>query len=326
MRVAYLDLCPFSFFEDYSIRPKRYGGGRVFASHLKEFDEFEVFANSKCFDNIQPWERLEHCNNLTEEQIQKINAGESVCAVVPKIAEFDLLVHVHYSSFLNLAGSKLKELVWIPGIDAQIHPHFEHVLLYNGWQNPKFGNPAGRRYRFSLGVEIPEFYVREKENFIFQCSRHVDCFNSISIAKFAKNHGIKAVFAGPIADGYPLMDYIDGETTVYLGSISEDCKMNYIAKASIMTLCHSWPTPFSLSAVESLSLGTPVVASMTGFWPTLIQHGKNGFFAHNEAELLKAWESRNSISQTNCFLTACKYSLHEMLETVWRAFEEVLKT
>jgi hypothetical protein len=43
MKIAYLDLSP-GIFEDYSLNPKRYGGGRIFASTLKQKSYFTIFA------------------------------------------------------------------------------------------------------------------------------------------------------------------------------------------------------------------------------------------------------------------------------------------
>ena len=129
-----------------------------------------------------------------------------------------------------------------------------------------------------IGINLPEFRVYKKHNFIFACHRHWPQFQSIEVAKWAQKYKVKTIFAGPICGDYPLKDYIDNKYTYYLGEIPDQLKIEYYQSARLTTLIHNWPTPMSLSALEALAYGCPVACNLNkGFWPTLIQDGINGF-------------------------------------------------
>ena len=47
----------------------------------------------------------------------------------------------------------------------------------------------------------------------------------------------------------------------------------------------AWPEPFGLVAIESLAVGTPVIARRVGALPELIRHGVDGFFADDPPQM-----------------------------------------
>lgn len=323
-RIAYLDLAFVYFYEDYAIKPKRYGGGRIFASLLKEFDNFSIFADKECFNNLQNWENKKNCITTTPEQRTKIAVGYPIGEVLPEIHNFDILLHPHTSVHINTNGTKIKQVVWQLGIEENIHSYHDTLLLYNDYQRIKLGNPNTKIFKFCLGTEIPKYFQKQtKEDFIFQCSRHVSVFNTIEIAKFCNNRKIRCYFAGPIDPSYKLKDHIDNISTFYLGELEEDIKLHYTKRARLYTLIHNWPTPFSLSAVEALSLGTPVVCTPIGFWPSLIKPNVNGFFATNEEELYKAWIQAKDINQHDCYTSVLKHNHYSMIESLFDIFNKI---
>ena len=324
VKIAFLDLKLVYFAEDYSLFPKRYGGLRIFAAHLKEFDNFYIFADPECFNNLQPSERRDRCIATNADQRYLLASGAPVSQVLPELGSFDLVVHPHTHVHLNTSGTKLKQLVWQLGIEEEVHPNHDRLLLYNDFQRIQLRNIHTKIYKFTLGTKIPEFFKEyPKEDFIFQCSRHVPVFNSIEIASFCNRNGIKAYFAGPVPDEYPFCEVIDNKNSFYLGEISEEEKIDYTRRARLYTLLQNWPTPFSLSAVEALSVGTPVVATTWGFWPTLIKHGVNGFFASNEAELLNAWNQSQFINQAECYKSVLKYNHLAMIDSLYNVFGKI---
>lgn len=325
MKVAYIDLTLTDFYEHYSVEPNRYGGGRVFASWLKQFPEFFIFAPQDCFSPISELDRKSGCIHISLEQRSALSQGYPVSQIIPNAAEFDIFIHINPSVSLNLSGLKGKELVWLAGVEQPVNPNIERIALYNEFQNPKLSsNP--KIFKFQLGYPIKKFVLNQKEDFIFQCSRHVPAFNSCEIASFCLRHKIKGIFAGPIPQGYPLYNFIDNINTFYLGEISEKDKIDYTSKARLYTLLHNWPTPFSLSAIESLSCGTPIACTAVGFWPTLIKHNYNGFIISNEDQLLEAFKNAATINQSDCYISALKYNVDNMISSVWYMLQEVLNS
>lgn len=79
-------------------------------------------------------------------------------------------------------------------------------------------NPNINIIKFHLGKELPSFFIeREKEDYIFQCTRHDAAFNTIPVADFCNIYGIKGIFAGSCDYSYDLLSHIDNVHTFYLG-------------------------------------------------------------------------------------------------------------
>lgn len=79
----------------------------------------------------------------------------------------------------------------------------------------------------------------------------------------------------------------DGVQVQFLGHISGRDKQKIIAEALCTVVPSEWYENFPISVLESMSLGTPVVASRIGGLPDMIEHGINGmlFEAGNYGDL-----------------------------------------
>jgi glycosyltransferase involved in cell wall biosynthesis len=333
MNIVYIDLNEPSHSEDYSISPKRYGGGRVFASVARETskndnenDNFWLLSDVESFHNVGREERLDRCFPITAAQKAAIRNGTPIQDVIKGFwfGDIDLIVHHFTNIWINTAGLKTKQVAWSVGYREQIHKDAPYIILYNDYQEPILLSPNTKILKARIGKPIPGFQEYKKEDYIFQCSRHTPVFGSIHVAKFCQANKIKAIFAGPIDNGYPLMNYIDNKYTFYKGVITEERKLELTSKARLYTFLHAWPTPFNLSAIESLGYGTPIVATPMGFWPSLVTE-KNGFLISEEKELLNAWEQAPNISQRECHNTASHYSEKIMLSEFYTAFQKVLE-
>lgn len=317
MKIAYLDFNEDNFFEDYSISPKRYGGGRIFASSAKDF---HIFANPESFNNLTDSENKSNCHSLKSSQRQDIRIGLPIERIIPEIEDFDLIVHHHANYGIN---SNKPVCCWAVGYNEPCHPRNSNLLLFNEYQKPRISNPNTKTYKVVIGKKIPEFREYPKEDFIFQCTRHVQCFGSIQVAKICKANNIPVVFAGPIIDNeYPLMDYVDGSLIKYIGQISEEEKISYLKKAKLCTFLHFWPTPFNLSAIESLSYGTPIATTNIGFWPSLVNK-KNGSILDSSLNLVQTFY--NKFNQYDCYESSLEFSEDNMLTSFFDSFERILK-
>lgn len=316
MKIAYIDLNYPDHYESYSINPKKYGGGRIFAAYAKELiSNFHIFADPRSFEDVDPKvENSENCHPITSEVAMAIRNGGDIEALIPELAGYDMFVHHFTNIHLN---TKKPQICWSLGYEEVLHPDNKHVMLYGRkHQNLRMTGNNHVIHDVIIGsfFTMPEF-KEDKEDYIFQCTRHTNCFGSVDVAKICMKNNIRCYFAGPIDKGYPLMDYIDNKNTFYFGVISESKKSLYTSRARLYTFIHSWPTPFNLSAIEALKYGTPIVATPVGFWPDLIQEGKNGFIIRNEEEFLEAWKKSANINQDDCIETAKKYSVANMITT-----------
>ncbi len=63
----------------------------------------------------------------------------------------------------------------------------------------------------------------------------------------------------------------------FAGEVDADTRDGMIVDAAATVMLGAWPEPFGLVAVESLVLGTPVIARRAGALPEIVQHGVDGF-------------------------------------------------
>lgn len=323
MKVAYLDFNEDDLIEDYSYyNCKRYGGGRVFASIAKEKNEdFHIFSNEKSFDNLLDIENKKNCHGLSSSDRLRIRQGDLIKNIIPNADYFDLFVHHQSRYHANVEGLKAKECCWAVSVGEYCHPRNERLLLYNDFQNPMYGGiKQPKLYKIVIGKKIPNFQENEKSDFLFQCTRHNSNFGSIQVAKLCKEYGIPVIFAGPIDRDYPLLDYVDNENIQYLGIIDDNTKFNLLKKAKACPFIHNWPTPFNLSAIESLAYGTPIIATNVGFWSNLI-NGKNGSIVNTEEDFISALKI--SYNQKDCWDSVQPYSEEKMLESFFSVFKNI---
>lgn len=329
MRVAYFDL-GFSK-EDYSVQPRRYGGGAVVARYLKEDNECDlhVFAPEEAFENVGMSERADRCHRLPDQICNMLQQGfpvSHICSDPTVLDQFDLILHGHTCFALN-RGSFRGPMVHWSGFDgAAGNPGNDYVLLYD----PSFRAQFGERAKYvRIGKPVPEQWPGGlwdlRERFVFQCSRHDDHLNTIALAKQCLAEGFRGVFAGPIHNGYPLLDYIDGKTTVYLGEIDEATKLDYCRRAGLYGMLHAWDAmPFNQSIIEAQGQGTPIYTYPKGpFLKTYLQHKHNGFDA-NVYNLSCAWIAADADVSYASWKAAREYDVSVMCRTFKTAFTEIV--
>lgn len=329
MNIAYLDLNYPDHFEDYSYMPKKYGGGRIVAAAFLNQSptsdiKFYVHADERSFSSVAA-DSKKFCVNLSWEQRKAIRDGKAVKDVIPFAEMYDLFFHASTNIHLNLEGLKAKQVVWSIGWSETVNPANEHLICFDfKHQQPLTSSTTHKLYHAVIGPNVEPFQEYEKQDFIFQCTRHTGCFQSMLVAQFALKHRIQTIFAGPIEHGYPLMDYIDNKVTFYLGEISQEEKIRYNKLAKFHTQLQNYPTCATLSAKESLSYGTPIIAMPIGGWPDFIKQGVNGFIIQSEQQFLDAWNSRDKIKQKDCYDTASEHSEAKMIEQFTEAFKKVV--
>ena len=326
MKIGYIDLNYPDHYESYAINPKRYGGGRIFASWAKELiPDFHIFSSQNSFQDLSEKDTSAHCHAISNEQQQLIREGHPISDIIPETKNIDIFVD-HFSN-VHINTSK-PQIIWCLGYGEYIHPENKHVMLYSrNRQQPRVTNQNHIIHDVVIGVPMSSAFEHQpKEDFIFQCTRHVPEFGSIEVAKLCNFYKIKCIFAGPINDNYPLLQHVDNINTFYIGPISNEEKIEYTKKARLYTFLHSWPTPFNLSAIDALAYGTPIVSTSVGFWPDLIEENKNGFIINNEQDFINAWENSSKIDQKKCFDIAQKFTINKMVDSFYKAIFQCYDT
>ena len=79
--------------------------------------------------------------------------------------------------------------------------------------------------------------------------------------------------------------HIDGELVRWVGTVAGQERDDLVAGARASLFPLRWEEPGGTAVVESLALGTPVVATARGCLPELIEHGRTGLLTTDEEEL-----------------------------------------
>lgn len=307
MKILLLEL---SCSDSVSKNPSRYGGAGITFRRLAEnIDNCYFAAERFCFEN----DLNDKCIPLATEQINWIRYGQNLNDY-PQLRGFDLYVYCNPSIVLN---TEKPQACWGVGQSENIHPEIKHLLLHDPkCQSPILGCQNTKIHEFVLGIDIPPFQYYNKSDCIVQISNHYPQINSIILAQWALKHKIKTIFAGPISDQYPLLDYIDYNTTFYLGQIKQEEKIKLLKMAKCAAALYSFPINGPpLFCKEALSYGCWFLSSPIPSMAKTIRKGVNGFLIRNEQEFLDAWNNRDNPDQLECWNTARQWSVDNMINS-----------
>ena len=86
----------------------------------------------------------------------------------------------------------------------------------------------------------------------------------------------------------------------FIGEIGDHEKSDFLGGAQATLFPITWPEPFGLVMIESLAVGTPVIAFKNGSVPEILNHGKTGFIVNNVDEACHELQRIKSISREDC--------------------------
>lgn len=121
--------------------------------------------------------------------------------------------------------------------------------------------------------------------------------------------------------------HVDGDRVRWIGSVGPAARDELVATARATLFPLYWEEPGGTAVVESLALGTPVVAYRRGCLPELIEHGRTGLLAEagDEDALIAGLRAVGSIDPAQCRREAVKrFAPPVMAEHYLRLYHEVL--
>lgn len=83
---------------------------------------------------------------------------------------------------------------------------------------------------------------------------------------------------------HEIASHIDGEKVVYLGELGFSGKVRLLGGARATLVTSILPEPFGLVTAESLSCGTPVIATRSGAVGELLEEGTSGFITSEDTD------------------------------------------
>lgn len=108
----------------------------------------------------------------------------------------------------------------------------------------------------------------------------------------------------------PLLD--DGRR--FLGPLGFDRKRRLLAAAQCLLVPSLVAETSSLSAMEALACGTPVVAFANGALPERIEQGKTGYIVQNVEEMAEAIMACAKLESSDCRASAARRFSPELME------------
>ena len=280
-----------------SVPPTLYGGTERVVSWLTEElvaegHEVTLFASgdSRTAARLVPIVpralRLDGIHNSTTYNIIMLDQ------VAARQHEFDVMhFHIdffHYSLFRNMAHKTLttlhgrQDLPELPAI-YRAFPHMPLVSISDHQRRPVPPvNWCGTVYH-----GLPEGMLKEGRGqggylaFLGRICADKGILPAIEIARRA---GMKLKVAAKVdpAD----QKYFDQEVkpvldvsphVEFIGEINDGQKQEFLGNAAALLFPISWPEPFGLVMIESMGVGTPVIAFNCGSVPEIMEDGLTGF-------------------------------------------------
>jgi glycosyltransferase involved in cell wall biosynthesis len=118
--------------------------------------------------------------------------------------------------------------------------------------------------------------------------------------------------------------HVDGDLVRWVGTIAGWERDALVAGARATLFPLRWEEPGGTAVIESLALGTPVVATARGCLPELVEHGRTGLMAADEAELADLVLAAGLLDADECRReAAARFTPAAMAERYLSLYEQV---
>ncbi|MFC4018709.1 glycosyltransferase [Micromonospora sp. GCM10011542] len=120
--------------------------------------------------------------------------------------------------------------------------------------------------------------------------------------------------------------HVDGDLVRWVGTVAGQERDDLLAGARASLFPLRWEEPGGTAVVESLALGTPVVATARGCLPELIEHGRTGLLTDDEQELGELVLAAGLLEPDECrAVAATRFTPAVMAERYVELYERVRK-
>jgi glycosyltransferase involved in cell wall biosynthesis len=267
-------------------------------------------------------------------------------------------------SVLGAAGRAVPPVLQTLHWDLRKHPEFygsfdgRGRVLFNGVSHAQLRTaPANLRAQslgaVHLGVDLDAHRPRPDKGEDFLVLGRITPFKGQDMAaRLCKEQGLSLVMAGPVAGvatpaalaealrdpasplhGYgdvrhyldAVRPFEDGERIRWVGTVGGAAKQELLGRARALLMPISWEEPGATAAIEALACGTPVIALRRGALAEIVEHGRNGFLADDEAGFARLLPRAGEIDPAACRRSAEeRFSAGVMAEGYLRLYGEVL--
>jgi glycosyltransferase involved in cell wall biosynthesis len=149
--------------------------------------------------------------------------------------------------------------------------------------------------------------------------------------EIAKRTGLPLKMAGKVDPvdreffATQVQPHFDGEQIQYLGEATHEDKSPLLGGAVATLFPITWREPFGLVMVESMVVGTPVIAMNMGSVPEVMAHGTSGFICNSVDECIAAVAKIPDLNRQACRDYVLEnYSARRMAEGYEAAYRQIL--
>lgn len=93
---------------------------------------------------------------------------------------------------------------------------------------------------------------------------------------------------------------IDGKQIIYLGTLNDLQKNQYLGQSKALLFPIAWNEPFGLVMIEAMACGTPVIGFDKGAVAEVVENGVTGFVVNSEQEMMDAINRTGEIDRVLC--------------------------
>jgi glycosyltransferase involved in cell wall biosynthesis len=112
----------------------------------------------------------------------------------------------------------------------------------------------------------------------------------------------------------------------YVGEIDESQKQSFLGNALATLFPIDWPEPFGLVMIESMSVGTPVVAFSCGSVPEIMLDGKTGYVVNDIDEAVEAVARVQWIDRAECrAVFEERFSSRRMAQDYQKVYAQIIE-
>jgi glycosyltransferase involved in cell wall biosynthesis len=239
--------------------------------------------------------------------------------LLTKKNEFDLIHNFgRLAYFVPILNSKVKKIMTYGRPVAQrgikqVTSLPNQNLIFTACSNycVGTGNVAGRWETIYNAIDFSKYNLVEQVKpdaplmFLGRMDKVKGLHTAIAVAIETGN---KLLIGGNIPNTSDNLKYFkeqiepqfDGKQIIYLGSLNDEQKNQYLSQAKALLFPIEWDEPFGMVMVEAMACGTPVIGFKKGSVPEVIQNNKNGFIVENKEAMIQALQKITAIDRSVC--------------------------
>jgi glycosyltransferase involved in cell wall biosynthesis len=134
------------------------------------------------------------------------------------------------------------------------------------------------------------------------------------VGPYKQPDDLAAAVHDPVAAANPDVRYwsekvaphVDGDRVRWVGTVTGTARDELVASARAVLAPLRWEEPGGTFVVESLALGTPVIATARGCLPELVDHGRTGMLADDEEDLADLVLAAGKVEPAECAREAAR--------------------